>query len=120
MSEFVKVMKDWRRMCQAMDKEYGSTCCAHCPLEKCSAVYDEIDDSRDYAENERQIEAWAAEHPEPFYPTWSEWLVDIGVFPKMMSTIPSKALDAISNGVCKPIPADIAEKLGLQPKEVRP
>ena len=50
------------------------------------------------------------------YPTWCEWLIEVGVFPEMMSSIPSIALDVIREGVCEPIPADIAQKLGLKPK----
>lgn len=116
MSEFVQVMKDWRRMCRVMDKEFGSESCAHCPLDGCSAVYDEIDDSGDYAENERQIEAWAAEHPEPVYPTWWQFLADNGILPHELTPM---ELDPVC-GILKQIPADIAEKLGLNPKEARP
>lgn len=61
------------------------------------------------------------------YPTWEEWLVDNGVFTpdnvlingvrrfffkgKPMLNLPTEKLFT-------PIPADIAQKLGLEPKEV--
>lgn len=45
---------------------------------------------------------WAAEHPEPVYPTLAEWLRSIGL---------------ANHRMIDPIPADIAEKLGIQPKE---
>ena len=53
------------------------------------------------------------------YPTWVEWLVDIGVFPQKMSTIPSVAFNTIRDSLSVEIPADIAEKIGLKPKEAR-
>ena len=113
MSEFQEVMRQFDRMCKA----HGG--CVDCPLAikgtletKCSVG--SFVDEPEYIE--REVMAWAAEHPEPVYPTWSEWLVQMGVFPQMMSTNPIKAMDAISNGVCKPIPADMAQKLGIEPK----
>ena len=62
----------------------------------------------------------AAEHPEPVYPTWAEWLNSIGViigerpFPAL--NIPVYVYQA-STKMLEPIPADIAEKLGVTPKE---
>lgn len=116
MSEFVQVMKDWRRMCQAMDKEFGSECCAHCPLDGCSAVYDEMDDSEDYAENERQIEAWAAEHPLPVYPTWYEYLFNVIRGENKWPVDDHEFCRYLAD---TPIHADTAEKLGVKPKEAR-
>ena len=43
---------------------------------------------------------WAEAHPEPEYPTWVEWFNSMG---------------GVDCG--EPIPADIAEKLGIKPKE---
>lgn len=64
---------------------------------------------------ERDIVAWAAENPEPVYPTWYEWLTIIGaVTPKVK---PDVVLNLIETGLLDPIPADIAEKLGIEPKE---
>ena len=76
---------------------------------------------------EEQIEwlrAWAAEHPEPRYPTWKEW--QHSMFPDASEKmIPCSFL---SHRECKcnwwsscdecreqPIPADIAAKLGIKP-----
>ena len=106
MSDFVQTMKDWRRMCQFMDKEYGNSSCDKCPLGGCSAVY-EMCGKENFSNMEHGITAWAAEHPEPVYPTWYEYLSDYyrAAFGDM--SVISK----------QPIPADIAQKLGLQPKE---
>ena len=68
---FIQTMKDWRRMCQQMDKAFGMDGCDHCSLEVCMAVY-ESDNSENYVEVERKVVKWAAEHPEPVYPTWEE------------------------------------------------
>ena len=77
---------------------------------------------------EEQIEglrAWAKEHSVPRYPTWNEWLD---------STFPNRSRDpspcefddnrrfncvSIKCYKCmtEPIPADIAEKLGIRPIE---
>ena len=114
MADFVQTMKDWRRMCQHMDKEYGNSCCDNCPLGGCSAVYED-DVNTDYAEIEEKVAAWAAEHPEPVYPTWVEYLVGIGVIPHEIRLETADAL--MDTHLLKPIPADIAQKLGLQPKE---
>ena len=65
---------------------------------------------------EIRVMAWAAEHPDPVYPTWGEWLESFGVVEI------TKAKDRIIKVMMKPellnsIPADIAEKLGIEPKE---
>jgi hypothetical protein len=56
--------------------------------------------------------AWAAEHPEPVYATFREWLISIGVIGQMSTH--SIIADKLA---MTPIPADLSEKLGLKPKE---
>lgn len=114
MADFVQTMKDWLRMCQFMDKEYGNSSCDNCPLGGCSAVY-EMCGKENFSNMEHNIVAWAAEHPEPVYPTWGEWLMSIGV---ISGLFPNGAIDALGN-LKQPIPADLAEKLGIEPKEVK-
>ena len=124
MSDFVQTMKDWRRMCDTIKS------CDDCPMQKedgwtyvlCSEGG--ISSARPEVA-EKVIVKWAAEHP-VVYPTWEEWLVANGIMEpdnvrlngdyrfycncKPVYNIPSpKMFD--------PIPADIAQKLGLQPKE---
>ena len=120
MADFVQTMKDWRRMCKAYTTDNDS-CCEGCPVvdfheHGCGAIF-EMEDSTDWKRYADTIKAWAAEHPEPVYPTWVEWLVDSGVFPQKMSTIPSVAFNTIRDSLSVEIPADIAEKLGIEPKE---
>ena len=110
MAEFQEVARAYIRMCDS----FGSTCTG-CPIN--------IRDNDIYVcrnkvlknpeEYEADIMLWAAEHP-VVYPTWSEWLMSIGV---ISGLFPKGAIDALGN-LKQPIPADIAEKLGLRPKEM--
>ena len=109
--DFVQVMKDWRRMCQHMTEEYGNSSCDKCPLGGCSAVY-EMCGKENFLNMERDIVAWASENPEPVYPTWISWLINEGVIEK--GSTYTKAFYQLQT---KPIPADIAQKLGIEPKE---
>ena len=108
--DFVQTMKDWRRMCKAFTT--NNECCDGCPIMAleideygCDAIFSEWADKADWDEVEDVIETWAAEHPEPVYPTWENWLTTLGV--------------QSYNELSKPIPADIAEKLGIELKEVK-
>jgi hypothetical protein len=83
--------------------------------------------SADFSEVERRTMAWAAEHPEPFYPTWEEWLQSVGVMESskgllsrlqgqlFIDGIPTHAVP--TSKVLQPMDADIAQKLGIEPKE---
>lgn len=122
MAEFTEVMRQVKRMCDAT----VSARCHECTLwrpetESCSLYGD--DDGVDYADMERRVMAWAAEHPVPRYPTWDEW--QHSMFPdasvKMMPcSFTSKDKLGCRGLIClecrkQPIPADIAEKLGIKP-----
>lgn len=114
MAEFQEVMRDWSRMCKANSIEDDG--CKDCPVNNfrdngCVAIY-EIEDGIDWEEYANAITAWAAEHPEPVYPTWFEWLDEIGVLQNCITDreVAKALLD-------KRIPADIAQKLGVKPKE---
>ena len=103
MAEFQEVMRQWRRMCADGSIGYA---CAECKM------YSSIDESicrgipsEDDAKNiERFVMSWAAEHPEPVYPTWYEYLCDMYQADWNLT---------IANNH---IPADIAQKLGIEPK----
>jgi hypothetical protein len=68
-----------------------------------------------FMELEKALLSWAAEHPEPVYPTWVEYLVEIGVIPHKIRLKTADAL--MDTHMLKPIFADIAQKLGIKPKE---
>ena len=113
MSDFVQTMMDWRRMCKAYTTD-DKSCCYGCPVADfrehgCGAIF-EMEDSTDWERYEGAIREWAAEHPWPVYPTWYEYFRSIG----MGSATGSYIADWI---LTTHIPADIAEKLGIEPKE---
>ena len=117
MAEFQEVMKQWNRMCNAVPGKAGHiNLCSDiisgyvCPLREngmCNLAI-EAQSIEDWKEGEYIIMAWAAEHPEPVYPSWYRWLI-------MMGAVGS--VEDLFSDLQRPIPADIAEKLGLAPKE---
>ena len=110
MAEFQEVCKHLKRMCEL----YGNNC-IECPLDDkdfCSLSAGDRT-AETYKKAEEIIMSWAAEHPEPVYPTWGEWLMSIGV---INGIHPHGAIDALGN-LKQPIPAEFAEKLGIEPKE---
>ena len=114
--EFVEVMKQMMRMCAHL-----SPTCNGCKLclgkgtdEFCGEAPRDI--LSDPALVEAAVMSWAAENPEPVYPRWIEWLHDNGII------LDAGQHDEIEHWVpgleaMKPIPADIAVKLGIKPKE---
>lgn len=125
MAQFVEVMKQARRLCK---EQQHIDCCVRCPMqgkEGCMVVADA--ENIDYVEAERKIMDWAKEHPEPVYQSWYQYQET--TFPGHTRWIcpmafgiecPSKSTtDAHTCKVCRdnPIPAEIAEKLGIKPKE---
>ena len=118
MAEFIQVMKDWRRMCKAYTTD-DESCCYGCPVvdfheHGCGAIF-EMGDNTDWERYEGAIREWAAEHAEPVFPTWWEWLSDNGFVQKAIA--PDLAFELTETGLVEPIPADIARKLGIEPKE---
>ena len=121
MAEFKEVMKQWKRLCNWMDNKYSpDPICSHCPLAEivdggCSAIY-ELYHDYDYDKMAEIIMKWAKDNPEPEYPTWEQYLVDL-----MMADMKADKTDnpnSVENYMRKtPIPTDIAEKLGIKPKE---
>jgi len=116
-ADFVQTMKDWRRMCDTYTTEDAARCCQGCPMDGrgCGAIYE--NDNADPEVIDREVQRWAAEHPEPVYPSWLEWLTEQGiVFYKPVSETESRAT-IFAPLALTPIPADIAQKLGIEPKE---
>lgn len=113
MAEFQEVMRQRARMCRSM------SIIAACPLShagfKCDTVpmceFDRI---------EKIIMDWAAEHPEPRYPTWEEWyksnFPNVGhpVCPNYFLKNTCDLYKSCDECRAQPIPADIAQKLGIK------
>lgn len=99
MAEFATVMHEMQRMCKAF---IDANECQNCPLINNPVCGSPVDmDGKDIAKAEADTMAWAAKHPEPKYPTWGAWLTEKYGW---------------NNAYGTPIPADIAEKLGIEPK----
>ena len=124
MSEFTEVMRHARRMCEAFRDGH----CSKCPVSnvrmlECGIT---VTSEMDCEEVERRVMQWAAKHPERVYPTWDEWQnsmfpdAEIDITPCTFGS--RDRLNCFlekSCSTCKEqqIPADIAEKLGIKPKE---
>lgn len=126
MAEFVDVMKMARRMCVHVDD------CNDCPIydflgEYCKLSRPLSSSDSDFVKYEADIVKWTSENPELRYPTWREW--QQANFPNKSSTIrpcefmrrsDAHCTDYMDRNSCddccnQRIPADIAEKLGIQP-----
>lgn len=99
--EFTEVMKQFRRMMEAKKKGYGIPAYANY-----NCAYNHPEDF------EKEVMAWAAEHPETQFPTWGEFLCNIGLIHDC-----TESEDVVSRLFHEEIPAEIAQKLGLKPKE---
>lgn len=108
MAEFLEVMRQAKRLCKAFVD------CDDCPF----------NDMLDAGKVEAVIMKWAEAHPEPRYPTWKEWQ-DTN-FPNNNSLMRPCIFESEEYFECKlqigcekcinkPIPAEIAEKLGIKP-----
>ena len=109
MADFVQTMKDWRRMCEHCDRNEKIGCVVNGNV---CAGFRKMIGEIDLEVVETKVTAWAAEHPEPVYPRWIDWLADVGL---IINTADHYAFNFTA--AADQIPADIAEKLGLQPKE---
>lgn len=122
MAEFIEVMKQARRLCDAQRD------CDGCPLRSdgargayCGGI--DALHGWDDATTERIVMDWAEAHREKVYPTWDEYQDEM--FPNYTRQICPMVfgIECTSNGTgcheCRNnhIPAKIAEKLGIQPKE---
>lgn len=129
MAEFTEVMRQVHRMCEFYELV---GCKEECKLQSdsgcvmsripCMGGCDNI------KEIERIVMQWAAEHPEPKYPTWEEWQKKS--FPTAQDVMHPcafmnrKEVEKARGVECgrtpcntcarSPIPADIAEKLGIK------
>lgn len=106
MAEFFDVMVEMNRM-----HDNYEDCDDGCPLRDkgfCNKPTCEVD-KEDIKEAERVVMKWSKEHP-VVYPTWGEWLTQIGVAQLCSGMLGIHPITAESH-----IPDDIAKKLGLKP-----
>ena len=114
---FQEVIEQFDRMCWHYRRKHE---CQTCPMyggkiSQCQKIA-----FNRPKETEGIVMSWAEEHP-LVYPTWAEWLISIGAFDsptheeKEFSSV--EVLYKMRDKMFKPIPADIAQKLRLQPKK---
>jgi len=121
MTNFAQIMRDWQRMCKYYDEHYQEDCCHICPIHNCDAIW-AMDEATDWGKIEEVVNTWAAEHPEPKYPTWREYLKKMGLTtPKSVYFIDeysagARLEDRLNEKADQPIPAEIATALGLEPR----
>jgi len=120
MAEFVDVMHDWSRMCKHFwSGDPTVECSEECPLKEIWCPYMNepvMDAGKLNAEKlESVVTEWAAEHPEPVYPTWLDWLSVEGLVIKAGNGYVFDFTKATEQ-----IPAYIAEKQGIPPVGVKP
>ena len=118
MADFVQVMKDWRRMCSTIQSENKKTpfesWCHNCPIEQFCVIDTEINDLTDnvFRVIDERIQSWAAEHPEPVYPTMAKYLEQFGITIRRDGTVQADFFKAN-----EPMSETLAKKLGVEPKE---
>lgn len=108
MNTFSQVMRKWHYLCVYMDEKYGEKCCDCCPLSNlpCGAIYEQ-DYNTDWDKIEEAVEAWSKTHPMERYPTWAEWLDQLGILSYENNTV------SLSVNAHSPIPKEIAQNLKL-------
>lgn len=113
MAEYGDVMKEFDRMCRHHQRKLE--CPMGCPMDgvnisQCRKIAFERP-----AHFESVVAQWAAEHPEPVYPTWWKYMCMIGVIPDELGdkTLGEMIVYNLMN-TC--IQSDIAQKLGIEPK----
>lgn len=118
MAEFQMIAKNLERLCDT----YRSL--SRCGTDECPLYCENLCYARqmihvhgdDAGRLEDVVIAWAKEHPEPVYPTWYEWLTSIGALTRILNPDVASNLVEIGLSLLDPIPADIAQKLGIEPK----
>ena len=133
MAEFQEVMRQYMRLCKSLGSDEDAKKCKSCPIScKNNPTGIPCDDVLwlEPQISEEIIMKWAAEHPEPKYPTWVDWWNENfgGEGRRMLrpcSFVPPRELGCnIGHDGCMQapykcwhtrIPAHIAEKLGIEP-----
>ena len=112
MAEYGNVIKEFKRMCWFYGRDKTQKSCPMCTsYPNCN-----IGQCRKIA-FERPVEfmtcvmQWAAEHQNPVYPTWGEYLCNIGLIHDCRSG--EEVVDRLFDNS---ITADIAQKLGIEPQ----
>lgn len=110
MAEFIDVIHTIQRICKKNDGH-----CSVCMLDEFACPnnvrFDKTEEAA-FRELEDAVVKWAEENPEQVYPTWGEYLEKVIPHGSNETTL-SFAIYAMQQS----IPADIAQKLEIEPKE---
>lgn len=111
MAEYNEVIKQFKRMCKSISP-------IKCTRGECPMGCENIGQCRKIAFEKpahfaATVMRWAADHPEPVYPTWLEFVK----WHKAEGRIEESDNDFVQWMAETSIPAEIAEKLGIEPKE---
>ena len=108
MAEYTEVIKQFKRMCWYYSRDKEQKSCSicksypNCNIGQCRKIaFEQPSCFKDI------VMAWAAEHPDPVYPTWGQY------FRRYYGLEYCKGHEMLLEN----IPADIAQKLGIEPKE---
>lgn len=115
MAEYSEVIKQFKRMCNNGHCATATGCPMYPSSNRGQCRRIAFERPSDF---EKRVMEWAAEHPEPVYPTWYKYLENAGIVTKTKSEY-SQIYDTVlpTSKMFDPIPADIAQKLGIEPKE---
>lgn len=118
MFDFKYIMHHWKRMCDWCDEKFGQNCCDHCPARhyNCGGIF-EMEPDTDFEGLAVKVDAWAKEFPEPAYPTWRDALLQCGLLYKKIDNKGGAEIVPNWPEMAKHIPADVAQPLGIMPKE---
>lgn len=110
--EICDFLKSWKRMCDSMTKMNG---CEDCQIvrnthgARCGDMPCEMQDVESIA---REVEKWAAEHPEPVYPSIAKYLEQFGITIRRDGSLEADFFKAN-----EPMSADMAKLLGISSEE---
>jgi hypothetical protein len=98
-------MRQWRRFCKSHNH------CGECEFDGKGICGEAHLTDIPYADIELRIMSWAAEHPEPVYPSVAKYLEQFGIIIRRDGTLEADFFKAN-----EPMSTDIAQKLGIEPK----
>ena len=116
MAEFQVVAKEIERLCTTYQDKCRTDKCPLYLEDLCYAQAMRYIHKYEADKLEDTVMEWAAEHPEPKYPTWWKYMRMIGVIPDTFGdkTLGEMTVYSLMN---THIQSDIAQKLGIEPKE---
>lgn len=110
MGEFLDVIHQTKRICKSVNGNCGRCLMGEfsCPN---NARFDSTDE-QEFIDFANAVMSWAAEHPEPVYPSIAKYLEQFGITIRRDGSLQADFFKAN-----EPMSADMAKLLGIEPKE---